>query len=104
MIEVKPQEFTGNKVSFIATENGEKTGTCQIELDGYYVEILSVTAPEDKSYISELLLRSALNYAANRNAYMAKTKLNDFLQFPFEKSGEYYEADIPSLLAGSCGG
>lgn len=104
MIEVKPGEINGNKVSFIATENDENTGTCQIELNGYYVEILSVIAPEDKPYISELLIRSSLNYAANRNAYIAKTKLNDFPQFPFKKSGEYFEADIPSLLAGSCGG
>ena len=104
MIEVKPQEIIDNKVCFIATEDGENTGTCQILLDGYYVEILSVIAPEDKPYISELLLRSALNYAANRNAYMARTKLNDFPQFSFEKKEDYYESDIPSLLVGSCGG
>ncbi len=101
MITVKPVEKE-NTVAFIAEEEGNNVGFCEIALETYEVEVLSAEADADKPYALELLLRAALNYAANRNAYLAKTKLDIFKDFPFEKNGDIYEGTIPELLKGSC--
>ena len=51
-------------------------------------------------------MRAALNFGANRNAYMAYCsleKINDVLTLlGFEKNNGIYEGDIPTLLKGSC--
>ncbi|MBQ3005083.1 MAG: hypothetical protein IJM97_06210 [Clostridia bacterium] len=101
MITVKPVEKE-NTVAFIAEEEGSDAGFCEIALDNYEVEVLSAEYDKDKPYALELLLRAALNFAANRNAYIAKTKLDIFTDFPFEKKGDFYEGTIPELLKGSC--
>ena len=101
MITVKPMEKT-ETVSFVADEEGTVVGRCEIVINGYETEVLSAEYDVDKPYALELLLRAALNYAANRNAYIAKTKLDIFTDFPFENKDEYYIGTIPELLAGSC--
>lgn len=101
MITVKPVEKNETTL-FLADEEGIGAGSCEIALSGYEVEVLNAEYDEDKPYALELLLRAALNYAANRNAYIAKTKLDIFTDFPFEKDGEFFKGTIPELLAGSC--
>ncbi len=101
MITVKPIEKK-ETVIFTADEDGIDEGNCEIALSGYEVEVLTAEYNEDKPYILELLLRAALNFAANRNAYLAKTKLDIFTDFPFEKDGDFFKGTIPELLKGSC--
>ena len=101
MITVKPIEKT-ETIAFLAEEEGKKAGCCEIALSDYEVEVLSAEYDTDKPYALELLLRAALNYAANRNAYVAKTKLDIFVNFPFENDGEFFKGTIPELLKGSC--
>jgi len=101
MITVKPVKKK-ETVVFLADEEGVAAGSCEIKLSGYEAEVLNAEYDTDKPYALELLLRAALNYAANRNAYIAKTKLDIFTDFPFEKKGDFYEGTIPELLKGSC--
>ena len=56
----------------------------------------------------EGLVRSALNFAANRNAYMSRANVGrvekePFITLGFEEKNGFYESDIPSALTGSCG-
>ncbi len=87
-------------------EDGNHVGSCLMSIDSYkcYIEIL------DCDYSDKLLvegfLRSALNYCANRNSYMAYCKINEISDvlshLGFENNDCIYSGDIPTLLKGSC--
>ena len=89
-------------------KNGEKIGECIFSLGGTYAEILSIKTRNSDRLVAEGLVRSALNFAANRSAYMAradigKVEKEPFITLGFEEKNGFYESDIPSALTGSCG-
>ena len=90
---------------YIALENDLNKGSILFEIDGYYVEILSISSVDDKLLI-EGLIRSALNFAGNRNAYIAKSKLTKnkdvLMLLDFKEENGTYTGEIPELLKGSC--
>ncbi len=90
---------------YIAYENdGSECGFCAFRLGGYTMEILEVSVPDKDAETQEGLIRSALNYGANRNAYIAFYKAQEaksvaeMLGF----SGDDFSGEIPELLAGHC--
>lgn len=90
---------------YIALENDINKGCILFEIDGYYVELLAISSVEDNLLI-EGLIRSALNFAGNRNAYVAKCKLiqnKDVLTLlGFKEENGTYTGEIPELLKGTC--
>ena len=103
MLEFKPFDIDDKTHGYRAEENGENIGECIFSLGGTYAEILSV-----KTRGGEGLVRSALNFAANRSAYMARADVGrvekePFITLGFEEKNGFYESDIPSALTGSCG-
>lgn len=100
MLEFKPFDIDDKTHGYRAEENGDNIGECIFSLGGTYAEILSVK--------TRGLVRSALNFAANRSAYMARADVGrvekePFVTLGFEEKNGFYESDIPSALTGSCG-
>ena len=87
-------------------DNGNNCGTAVFYLDGYSMRIVSVDVPDSDPETQEGLIRSALNYAGNRNAYIAYYEAEQarsvaFL-LGFEKTKDKLSGEIPELLKGHC--
>ena len=54
-----------------AFDGDTEAGVCTFSLSGYFMTFTSVECADD--IITEGLARAAMNYAANRNAYIAKS-------------------------------
>lgn len=105
MLEFKPFDIDDKLHGYRAQENDEVIGECIFSVDGLYVEVLEVRS--DNPLTAEGLVRSALNFAANRSAYMARADMNRLSSEPFktlgfEEENGFYVSDIPSALTGSC--
>ena len=87
-------------------EDGNQVGSCLMSIDGYKCYIEIVECDFSDKLLVEGFLRSALNFCANRNAYMAYCKIEKIadvlLHLGFEFNDSVYSGDIPSLLKGSC--
>ena len=87
-------------------EEGNYVGKCLMSIDGYKCTVEIVECDYSDKLLVEGFLRSALNYCANRNAYMAYCKFDEIsdvlLHLGFENNDGIYSGDIPSLLKGSC--
>lgn len=106
-----PQKnFDGNTVfgGYIGyDESNNAVGKCLVEINGYKCHISAVECDFSDKLLTEGFIRSALNFCANRNAYMAyceqETISDILLTLGFEKNSEnIYSGDIPTLLKGSC--
>ena len=75
MLEFKPFDIDSKTYGYRAEENGEKIGECIFSLGGTYAEILSIKTRDSDRLVAEGLVRSALNFAANRSAYMARADI-----------------------------
>lgn len=97
---------TNNCFGYCASEDGSECGCCIFSVNGTYAEIIAVCSDKDKPYIAEGLVRSALNYAAGMNAYIALAYIEEYKAL-FEKMGFKYEknqykGEIPEILSGNC--
>lgn len=87
-------------------EDGNRVGSCLMSIDAYkcYIEVIECDYAD--KLLVEGFLRSALNYCANRNAYMAYCKISEISDvlshLGFEYNDCIYSGDIPTLLKGSC--
>ena len=105
MLEFKPACAGNNIYLYSAFENGEKTGECRFSIDGMYMDFLSVEASDPLT--AEGLIRSSLNFGANRNAYIARVNPENinsqpFITLRFSGKDGLLTAEIPFALQGSC--
>ncbi|MBQ8014792.1 MAG: hypothetical protein IJ264_01240 [Clostridia bacterium] len=102
MIRFIPYECT-DCMGMKALDGENEAGTCTFVVDGYFMSFLSVDCSDD--IITEGLARAAMNYAANRNAYIAKIgrKLSApaFSRLGFSGEDEL-SVEIPEALASGC--
>ena len=93
-------------IYFEAVENDVVSGNCTLVLRDRYAEVTKLEFDGKTTFIAEGLLKSAYNYAALRNFYMAKcniTSLNALLlRLGFQLKDGEYTSDIPTILMGSC--
>ena len=96
---------------FSYTADGENiSASCTAKLQGARLDILSVDYAGHDAFIIEGLIRSVLNYGANRNAFTAYAKPEDFGEqvisilslLGFETENGVLVCDIPDALTGSC--
>ncbi len=101
---VLPQEKTVG--AYIAEENAKTCGKCLVTVDGYTCEISQLSVENNDVLLTEGLLRAALNFAGNRNAYVAvcrETAYCDVLRLlGFSEKENVFTGEIPTLLLGSC--
>ena len=111
MIFFKPENVTplnGQAVSakITAFDGSNEIGSCTVTVDSFncYLSTFSVLTGDD--LLTEGLIRSALNFAANRGAYIAVcadlSVENTLKLLGFSLSDGKYKGEIPELLKGSC--
>ncbi len=92
---------------YIGFEGDEIIGKCSLSVDGSKVFVKTIEFDKDKPDIGEGLMRAALNFGANRNAYYAYCECENAVDvmklMGFEENDGVYSGDIPTLLGGSCG-
>lgn len=92
---------------YIGYEGNEIIGKCSLLVDGYNVTVKTIDFDKDKPDVGEGLMRAALNFGANRNAYYAFCSCENAIDvmklMGFEEKDGVYSGDIPTLLGGSCG-
>lgn len=90
-------------VTFKAFDSETELGSCRFTLSGYDMLFTAVSCEDD--IMAEGLARAAMNYAANRNAYIAKIGKDivcpAFLRLGFE-GDEILSAEIPQALSSGC--
>lgn len=111
MIIFIPNDTSDYEYKEIKAFEGEKLlGACIFELQEEKGSVLlrELKMKEENISAEEGLIRSALNYAANRGMYMAfinsYSDFNENLlkQMNFELFGKLFGCDIPTALTGSC--
>ena len=92
-----------SKHGMTAVENDNEIGSCTFEINGFEMVFLTVECNED--IIIEGLARAAMNYAANRFAYIAKINSNisssSFTRLGFS-GDEILSVEIPEALTSGC--
>ncbi len=88
---------------FNAVENDVNIGSCTFGINGFDMTFLSVDCNDDA--VTEGLARAAMNYAANRFAYIAKIDENisspAFLRLGFS-GDKVLSVEIPVALTSGC--
>lgn len=116
MLRFKPKTYKdlGEKYShderalgYIGYDDDDKEcGFIVFYLDGYSMEIIDTDVADEDAETYEGLIRSALNYGANRNAYIAyysAKKASEVAKLlGFEAQGDKLYGEIPFLLQGRC--
>lgn len=106
MIFFKHTDCLEGKVIFEALENGHCLGKCTLIIKDSIADVTELTYDEGFSYAAEGLLRSAYNYAALKNYYLAKCSAKNIDsvldKMNFKKENGEYISDIPTILMGSC--
>ncbi len=92
-----------NIIFIRAVENDNEIGYCSFELDGFDMKFISVDSSDD--IITEGIARAAMNYAANRYAYIAKIEKKNvspaFLRLGFT-GDDILSVEIPVALTSGC--
>lgn len=92
-----------NSVEFTAYDSDALVGKAEFCIDGFNMNFISINCSDD--VIIEGLARSAMNYAANRNAYIASVP-KELFSSAFEKLGfsgnEVLSVEIPEALMTGC--
>ncbi len=102
MIKFVPYE-SENAFGMKAFDGETEAGICTFTLDGYFMNFESVECSDD--ILTEGLARAAMNFAANRNAYIAKIS-SEFSSAAFIRLGfegdKVMSVEIPEALASGC--
>lgn len=92
--------------AIIAYDGDAESGKCLISVSSYNCLLSDISADAEDDLLVEGLIRSALNFAANRGAYTAECSENKYdkvlTALGFELNGALYSGEIPELLKGSC--
>lgn len=103
MILFKPADEMQNSASYIAADdNNEVCGKCSFGFSGFEMRFTSVDCNDDM--VKEGLARSAMNYCANRGAFISMIDA-DMLSPAFERLGfskDNLTVEIPDALTSSC--
>lgn len=87
---------------YITDDNNNKI---LIEISSYRSRIIEISSVNDKLMV-EGLIRAALNFAVNRNAYTVSCGSTEFddvlLMLGFSEENGEFMGEIPELLKGSC--
>lgn len=101
-------DLTGEKTvcAYVALEDDAILGKCLVEVAGYTCTISELAQTGADKLVTEGLVRAALNFAANRGAYLAScsiVQIADVLKMlGFSEENGVFRGEIPELLQGSC--
>lgn len=101
-------DLSGDKTvcAYAALEEDTFLGKCLVEVNGYTCTITELVQTGADKLVTEGLVRAALNFAANRGAYLAScsiVQIADVLKMlGFNEESGVFRGEIPELLQGSC--
>lgn len=102
--EPEPNIVYGGYIGY--ESDSEEVGSCLLKVHKYNCAILRIDCDMSDKLLTEGFIRAALNFAANRNAYLAFCEIGEandvLLSLGFENNNGVYSGDIPTLLKGSC--
>ncbi len=102
----KDKQLSADSARIIAIDGDEEKGSCYISVDAQKCFLSDIVSEENDDLLVEGLIRSALNFAANRGAYISVCREGEYksvLEFlGFENTDGIYQGEIPELLKGSC--
>lgn len=97
----------GKIIEFEALDGDVSLGKCTLVLGDKFADVTKLSFEKNAVFIGEGLLKSAYNFAALKNYYMAKCSVTDvdslLLRLGFEGQNGEYIGDIPTILTGNCG-
>lgn len=97
----------GKIIEFQALDGDEILGECTLVLGEKFAEVINLSYKNNAVFAGEGLLKSAYNYGALKNYYMAKCSVEGIdsllIRLGFESNNGEYISDIPTILMGSCG-
>ena len=97
----------GKVIEFEALDDDKSLGKCTLVLGDKFADVTKLSFDSSVVFAAEGLLKSAYNYAALKNYYMAKCSVDGIesllLRLGFSKDSGEYICDIPTILMGSCG-
>lgn len=97
-----------NVTVFEAVEDGKLLGKCLLKRSDNTAEIFALSHLENHSYIVEGLVKSALNFASFKGAYIGIFSARGYdkalIEMGFEFVNGVYKNDIPTILMGKCCG
>ena len=100
-----PDAPEGQLAAYVAIQQEKLCGKCLFTVCDAVCRIQALVCSEE--LLAEGLVRSALHFAANRNAYCAECTALGFdrvlQRMGFQKNEIGYAGEIPFLLQGSCG-
>ena len=98
----------GKVIEFEALDGSSILGSCTLVLGEKFADITKLTYDKAAPFAAEGLLKSAYNYAAFKNYYMAKCSAANtgslLLRLGFELKDNEYICDIPTILTRNCSG
>lgn len=93
-------------IGYTAFESGKETGYCVCNIEDTVVRMILLQFSDDTPHIGKGLIKSVLNFAAGKGAYIAvcsnEVKKNHVLPFGFTPSEDGYTGEIPEILMGKC--
>lgn len=91
---------------FEAYEGSMLLGKCLLKCESNKANIFAFSYNSQYPYIADGLIKSAYNFASFKGIYMAEFSAQGFDEIvsnmAFEKVGEVYISDIPTILMGNC--
>lgn len=103
MIKFLPFEDDNGLIGMKAFENENVLGFCTFSLSGFNMEFVEICCEDD--IITEGLARAAMNYGANKNAYIARIRKEHncpaFVRLGF-KGQDILDVEIPEALTSGC--
>lgn len=83
--------------------DGDKTlGKCMLQMTPKGVVILKLDFDKKDASLADWLMRSAMNYAANRGAYLAFSSIEEYedvlLNLGFVKKDNSYVGEVPEIF------
>lgn len=96
--------FAEGCAALVAVCGEDRLGHCLLQMTQRGVEILSIKCDVPDYSLIDWLMRSAMNYAANRGAYLAYCSLAEYeetlLSLSFEKKDGCYIGEVPEIFKG----
>lgn len=105
MIRFLPADAPDGSFAFEAFVDETRRGSCSFCIEGYCMDFIAVDCEDP--LLTDGLLRAAMNFAANRSAYIARARAGvadrALRQLGFQGE-ELLTAEIPEALSGcACG-
>ena len=100
-------DVDGKVIEFVALDGELILGKCTLVLDDKFANVTKLNYDVSAVFAAEGLLKSAYNYAALNNYYMAKCSVEGIdsllIRLGFSADNGEYIIDIPTILMGNCG-